>query len=49
MTDVIQGILTGLCTGIGIVIANWIGKKYIEPKLEESHNHIQNIKRRLKE
>jgi hypothetical protein len=41
MTDpAINAILTGLFTGLGIVVANWIGEKYIKPRLDKTHNRL---------
>lgn len=32
--------MNGGATGIGIVIANWIGEKYIKPRLDKTHNRL---------
>lgn len=48
MVDAETAVLTGLFTGIGIVIANWIGEKYIKPQLEKTHEMVERNKEKMK-
>jgi len=41
MADILIGAaLTGFATGVGVVIANWVGEKYIKPKLDKTHDKL---------
>lgn len=44
MADWSNSILTGFFTGVGVIVANWVGKKYIEPRLDQTHAKIHHKK-----
>jgi hypothetical protein len=43
MTDYMAFIVQGLFTGIGTATGLWVYDKYVKPKLEKGHEHIQKI------
>ena len=36
-----EAVITGLFTGIGVYVANWASKKYLEHRLEKTDNRIR--------
>ena len=48
MADILGSVLTGLCTGIGIYIANYLGEKHIKERLNNISNALTELKKNIK-
>jgi hypothetical protein len=48
MTDWIQAVLTGLFTGIGVGIANWINDKHVHNYLERINMALNKVKEEIR-
>jgi hypothetical protein len=45
MVDYISAMLTGLFTGIGVYVANYLGEKHLRNRLDNSSNIFNEIKK----
>jgi hypothetical protein len=45
LVDIIGAVITGLCTGIGVGVANWINEKKIRSKLDDMDIKLTSIKK----
>ena len=48
MTDFVQAILTGLFTGLGVGVANYLHEKYIRDKLDSYSDKLKRLTEVLK-
>ena len=44
MVEIVQAILTGLFTGIGVSIANFINEKHMRERLDKINDYLQKTK-----
>jgi hypothetical protein len=43
-----EGMVTGFCTGIALFIANWASKKYLENRLDRTHDRISGLANKIR-